>query len=1013
MVLLATLLLTPVSPGLSQNSSPASSAGIKSQAFPIQKGGVLSPQQPVAFGVTVQGKSDGPMYADPPGTFLPWRQKFYNSVSISIENKGREVVKSPWIVKTGEVNLFSIDAIVEGILKPGMSDGEKARGIYEFDQAHRFHDYPQNGGEHVDPVKYYNVYGYGICGDDAVVLTTLYQKAGLKPRAGWPMGHSTVEVFYNNAWHLLDSDLSTIALKEDNTTIASEEDFARDPFLLARTHTYGFKYGPWDPNRDAFAAALQWYLGPRIRIHPGLTGHTMAFDLRPGEKITWLWEERRKPVGNIVLNPKHDFAGKHFQGCWEYELRKEALDQFRSGDRLIVPFKLPYPIVGATVEAPDGQAVSVSADGKKFSEAGAADWRKGIVDDDLLKLLGLTRSVAPPYAIWFSLPADAASALPIRFKLDFQAAPKSLPQLTLAENRFAYTDASDQRNVEVVVQWRENNENSPPAAPSAPVWPIDKARVKGSELTFEWSPSTDPDGDAIADYQFVLSEFPDCRYARSSNFNVLLSETTHKGTTKFKVPYAGLLNPSLKYYWRVRARDAKDCWSPWGPVWSFEIDAPGIPRPAAPEIDAKSRCVKLRWTPGAVGSPSTKYRVYGSNYRGFTPSRDAVKMLSESGKDGRKFTNLPPNLLMDVIQPECSIPFDDAQKMCAFYRIQAVNAEGTEGCFSPQIEVPGPILLSPTTIKLQPGQVRVPLTIFSSAGRLANIDGNAYILGIAFQDVWRVEVVTPAGLEDVNREPGCLLLAKPIETGKEIKARVRVMGCAYYNRERQKELDLTLVGGGPGDWKAKAPQPPSKGRVLLKMDLAGQDLAQDPKIKVEEAGFVLKKVAGQPALSLMRPNEEGRAYARVSCPLELTEAEKASKDGVKGRIVIRFSLFWDTHTRVDRHEVQLLQKDGQWTYLALLPWNAITITQKVKDQGTVSRRSPVSFNYPYGELVPFRWEIDPNGVHRVFQGDRLLFEAKDLPGRDGFLLFRAAAMIGQPNPGSMGFGPVTIEQYNE
>jgi hypothetical protein len=46
----------------------------------------------------------------------------------------------------------------------------------------------------------------------------------------------------------------------------------------------------------------------------------------------------------------------------------------------------------------------------------------------------------------------------------------------------------------------------------------------------------------------------------------------------------------------------------------------------------------------------------------------------------------------------------------------------------------------------------------------------------------------------------------------------------------------------------------------------------------------------------------------------------------------------------------------------------------------------------------------------VFQGSRMLFETKDMPGRDGFRQFRAAAMIGQPNPGTMGFGSVTIEE---
>jgi hypothetical protein len=830
-----------------------------------------------------------------------------------------------------------------------MNDREKALTIYEFDQAHRFHEDPQNG-DNLDPIQCYNAYGYNLCGTDAAILTALYQKAGLRARAGWPRGHSTVEVFFDGAFRYLDGDEHIIALKTDNETIANEEDFVRDPWLLKRTHGYGIKGWPWEVKRNELTAALFWYRGSRAKIHSVTAGRTMGFELRSGEKLTWLWEERRKPVGRIAFAPNRDYAGKHFHALWEYTCRD---------DDAIGPFRVPWPIVGATIESSASGAIAVSLDGKQFKEAPSADWRKGIADDEFLALIGRKRNEPPPYAVWFRLPADLAA--PVTLRLDLQVAPKSLPRLALGSNTFRYRDDSARREVEIVYVWRENHDNSPPFAPAQLVFPADGTKVAGSDITFEWTPAADPDGDKISDYEFVLSGDPDARRPLSSNFHALLSFSPHKGTTRWQTPHAGLLNPSRKYHWRVRARDERGCWGAWSGPWSFQVEAPATPVPLEPAVDHEKRTVTLRWKAASAKT----VRVFGSRYRGFSPHAQPHKMLTEYRGDRYTLADEPSNLLAEVEGSEWVIGFDDTEQLRPFYRLQAVADSGEESGCSEQIEIPGPVLLSQPTVRLQPGQTRVPLSILSSAGRLANADPNGYHMTMECADTWRVEP-----------------LAQPIEAGKRVKARIQIAGSSYANLDRSAEFDLTLHGGGNGDWKPATNQPPSSHRVLLQEDFSSFQLA--------------------------RAEESSESYARVTRPLELTGTEKQT-DGYKGKLAIDFSLLWTTPQWNCRHEIQLHGNDNQWVYLTITPWNSISIIQKLKGQDATTYRSPRSFAYPYGELVSFRWEIDEPGVHRVFRGSELIFELKLPSCMDAISQLRLAAVMNHPDRGSLGFGIVSVE----
>ncbi|MFA6292009.1 MAG: hypothetical protein WC637_09525 [Victivallales bacterium] len=140
---------------------------VRNQDFEIKKKGVLPAETPYKLEVAVNGKSCGKMYSDPPGCFFPWVQNFFNNESVSIENKGSNTVKNPWITAEGHPDFFSAQTIAGSVLSGITEEGVKARTLYEFNRKFFAHEY-LGTNDNCDPVKMFNVYGYGICGDNAV-----------------------------------------------------------------------------------------------------------------------------------------------------------------------------------------------------------------------------------------------------------------------------------------------------------------------------------------------------------------------------------------------------------------------------------------------------------------------------------------------------------------------------------------------------------------------------------------------------------------------------------------------------------------------------------------------------------------------------------------------------------------------------------------------------------------------------------------------------------------------------
>ncbi|HYF51905.1 MAG TPA: hypothetical protein VEJ63_21025 [Planctomycetota bacterium] len=225
-------------------------------------------------------------------------------------------------------DVSSIDALLKSIIKPGMSDAEKAMAIWRTVVKFRHQDSPpweflQESGSVHDAIKTFNVYGYGMCSCASANFLQLARAAGLKAR-GWAIqAHSVPEVFYDGAWHLMDPSLINYFPKADGTLAGVEEigagvdEWRKDhPKLLANDELNRFmRGGNWRKNGPEIlsrcptlddngwypAATHGWYSAIHeyankaehfVYEYGYSEGYQANIQLREGERITRNWSNK-------------------------------------------------------------------------------------------------------------------------------------------------------------------------------------------------------------------------------------------------------------------------------------------------------------------------------------------------------------------------------------------------------------------------------------------------------------------------------------------------------------------------------------------------------------------------------------------------------------------------------------------------------------------------------------------------------------------------------------------------
>lgn len=269
-----------------------------------------------------------------------------------VENLDPKRAVRIWGHRDGWPDLTTTDAMVASVIRPGMSEEEKAIALWTLVTTWRHHDVAAAAGvEAASPSKLIGVYGFGFCNDVADALATLLERAGLRSRVSAWDQHTVAEAHFDGQWHLLDPD---------------------------RGRVYRTKSGRLASVADVFARRISSVDGTSGAV-PLASENLDTVYPRDAERVS------RRPLSDIghdlrpILEPRDavvfEFGrGEHFVDRFSFErppgwptlfgngwLRR-TIGQPEEGGCRLARLRWPYPIVAAIVQLrglPSGESLSV------------------------------------------------------------------------------------------------------------------------------------------------------------------------------------------------------------------------------------------------------------------------------------------------------------------------------------------------------------------------------------------------------------------------------------------------------------------------------------------------------------------------------------------------------------------------------------------------------------------------------------------------------------------------------
>jgi hypothetical protein len=290
----------------------------------------------------------------------------------------------------------------------------------------------------------------------------------------------------------------------------------------------------------------------------------------------------------------------------------------------------------------------------------------------------------------------------------------------------------------------------------------------------------------------MLANRQDMRWPLSTNFDKLISRTADKGRAQYTLPSTGLLTGGKTYYWRVQAKDEKGVWSPWSKTFHFTLNAPNCPLEVALGYDKDKGIGTLTWKANPAGQRPVKYRVYGSDEKGFSVSDVPCKVSIGTSKELKP--EFPANFIAETAATELAVMGDGVESPNAnqtYYRVVAVDAQGKRSGPSDYATAPRPTIYGkPATMAKAGTEYRGQLQANRSLGdlRLRMVNGKETA---NFWDIEKPKFAIEQGPAWLKIDPATgMLSGTPDAAGK-----VDVAVTATIDQEVRK-LDDSILGWG-------------------------------------------------------------------------------------------------------------------------------------------------------------------------------------------------------------------------
>jgi hypothetical protein len=279
------------------------------------------------------------------------------------------IVSRVKVVSNRVADVSSLAAWKASFIKDGMSDEQKAIAIFDSVVGFLHHAHPAKEyllGEQPcvhDPIKAFNVYGYGFCCCTAGFMEALARSIGMEARGWSGPGHQYPELRFADGWHMLDpafinyfpdangriADVAALLEGVAKWSAANPGYLGEDAKLRQFMKKGGWKKGPevlatcpfFDDNGWLPEAGHGWYSMMYQFGNPAKTfqldvGYALGYEvnnqLRRGERLTFKWSNEGLYLGKEEGDKNNTITESPGKGGMKYAPKYGDLTQGRVGN---------------------------------------------------------------------------------------------------------------------------------------------------------------------------------------------------------------------------------------------------------------------------------------------------------------------------------------------------------------------------------------------------------------------------------------------------------------------------------------------------------------------------------------------------------------------------------------------------------------------------------------------------------------------------------------------------------